>query len=326
MEARTNAGNGYGVTARQSVLRTRIPPQLAVALFALLVTAAVFGIHAYRYRFVKMNSDMFRFLPETGVTRFYVDVWELRRTGTLNLLTGSRVTTEPDYQEFVKQTQFDYPKDLDGIAGTSNGDQLCILARGHFSWERLTRYVSARGGICDAGICSVPSSSPGRFVSFLSIQPDLLAVALSGDRWAARRLEPPGHQVREPLPVFPIWVRVPEEVLEHLERLPLTLRIFAITLQPADRVVLSLGPAREKGAAAFDLRLDATCRNKATAETMRRQLEIQTKMLSLELAREHVKPNPADLTGLLTSGRFEAADRQIVGIWPIRQELLKALQ
>ena len=49
-------------------------------------------------------------------------------------------------------------------------------------------------------------------------------------------------------------------------------------------------------------------------------------MMTLELAREHEQPNAADLTGLLTAGSFQVVEKRVVGIWPVRKELLKTLQ
>jgi hypothetical protein len=72
--------------------------------------------------------------------------------------------------------------------------------------------------------------------------------------------------------------------------------------------------------------LDAVCPNKVTADTIRNQLELQTKLLKLELARERQQPNPADLTGLLTAGSFQVVNRHVIGTWPVRNELLKTLQ
>jgi hypothetical protein len=62
------------------------------------------------------------------------------------------------------------------------------------------------------------------------------------------------------------------------------------------------------------------------AETTRGQLELDTKMLKLELAREHQQPNPADLTGLLAAGTFQVIDTEVIGAWPIKKELLNSLQ
>jgi hypothetical protein len=116
------------------------------------------------------------------------------------------------------------------------------------------------------------------------------------------------------------------ELLKNPVEMPLPLRIFAITLQSAESVVISLGAAEQSGQAAFEIRLDALCPNRVTADTIRNQLELQTKLLRLELTRERQKPSPADLTGLLTSGSFQVVDQRVVGRWPVRNELLRTLQ
>jgi hypothetical protein len=103
------------------------------------------------------------------------------------------------------------------------------------------------------------------------------------------------------------------------------MRIFAISLQSADRVILSLGPATNQETA-FSIELQATFPIEPTAETARKQLEIQTKMLTLGLERAHREPNPADLTGLLAAGTFQRVRNQVIGTWPVRQELLKTLE
>jgi hypothetical protein len=91
-------------------------------------------------------------------------------------------------------------------------------------------------------------------------------------------------------------------------------------------VTVSLGPAGGSSVAAFTLQLDASCPNQAAAETIRKQLEIQTKMLKLELARERKQPNAADLTGMLVAGSFQVVDQHLVGRWPVQRELIESLQ
>ena len=69
---------------------------------------------------------------------------------------------------------------------------------------------------------------------------------------------------------------------------------------------LSAGHA-EHGNEAFTVQLQAVFPNAPSADTTCKQLQIQTRMLRLELARENQQPNPADLTGLLMSGTFQSA-------------------
>jgi hypothetical protein len=103
------------------------------------------------------------------------------------------------------------------------------------------------------------------------------------------------------------------------------LQIFALSLQPAATVLLSAGQA-EHSNEAFTVQLEATFPNAPSADTTCKQLQIQTRMLKLELARENRQPDPADLTGLLTAGTFQVGNTHVFGTWPVRKELLKALE
>ena len=43
------------------------------------------------------------------------------------------------------------------------------------------------------------------------------------------------------------------------------------------------------------------------------------------IEREHHTPNPADLSGVLSSGAFLAADARVMGYWRIEPAFLKSL-
>lgn len=286
-----------------------------------------FTYHSYRHRFVRNDRDILGLLPGGDVTTFFADVSALRSAGMLELLSGSKPAIDPEYKQFVKQTQFDYTRDLEAVAGIAEGQQIFFIARGHFDWSKLRQYAGAHGGSCRQDRCNLPASTPGRWISFLPIQPDVMAVALSQDDTAAEQLRPDRPRPAQPLPsTQPIWVKMSHSMLRNPLSLPLEVRIFAISLQSAEQVIFSIGRAPESGGAVFNVQLDAQCRNAATAQSTLNQLEIQTKMLGLELAREHAKPNAADLTGLLTSGAFQVVENRVVGTWPVRKELLNTLQ
>ena len=325
MEARQSGRDGARVRATHLRFQSK-PVLFALGLIAFL-GVVLFVIHSFRHRFVRENHDLLQLLPGGDVTTFYADISALRSAGLLSVLSGSKPTSDAEYKRFVQQTQFDYTKDLEALAGTTAGAQTFFAVRGHFDWKKLEQYASAHGGTCRHDVCHVPASTPERWISFLPVQPDVIAVALSPDDSAAEQLKPDHRQAVEPIPSFqPVWVRVSHSLLKAPLSLPLAVRIFAISLQSADSVIFSLGKSADPSQAAFDVELDAECTNAATAESARNQLEIQTKMLSLELTREHAKPNAADLTGLLTSGAFEVRGKRVVGTWPVRKELLQTLQ
>ncbi len=269
---------------------------------------------------------MLRWLPGRGGTVFFANVAALRHAGMLNLLTGPKAVADPEYQEFVRQTHFEYSKDLAALAGEADGEQLFFILRGNFDWRKLREYADAHAGGCAKGICKVPGSRTGRWISFRAIQPDVMALALSGDSSAVRALRGDQPGAAFGMPREPVWVNVSVSLLKNPVNLPQEMRIFAISLQSADSVLLSVGPAAENSDEAFTIRLDAACRRETTADTTRNQLEIETKMLKLELAREHRQANPADLTGLLTAGTFQVVNQHVIGRWPVRKELLNALE
>jgi hypothetical protein len=306
-------------------LRAQSRHWLILGTLAVAVAAALWGIDFYRHRFVRSDRDLFRFLPQGDATTFYVNVSALRRAGVLQLFAGTKAAEEGDYRDFVRETELDYTKDIDAIAGAAESGQVFLLLRGRFDWNKLRAYAAAHGGECARSLCAAPASKTGRWVSFVAIQPDVMGLALSGDRAAAQAVRRPANAALAPIPARPLWARISKSVLKNPAELPIAVRLFAISVEFANPVVLSLRPADEHGEE-FKLELDAQCASPAMAETIRKQLEIDTNMIRLELRREHARPNAADLTGLLTEGAFQVVDKQVVATWPVRKELLKSLE
>jgi hypothetical protein len=274
---------------------------------AVLVAAAVFGIDRYRHRFVRTDADLIKLLPSNGATRFYVNVAAVRQ------VLGPAKREDPEYRRFVRETGFDYQRDADALAGTADSAELLFVVRGRFDWDRVRRYVAQHGR----------PNGKGRWVSFVSVQPDVLGLAVSADRTAAQKLLAHKSRSAGNPPPYPVWVEPSQKLLHNPVDLPFPVRVLAIWLQSANPVVLSLGPATN---AEFQLRLDASFPNAVTAKTTRNQLEIETRMLKLELAREHRQPSADDLTGLLAAGTFEVSGNQLKGVWPVRKELLESLR
>jgi hypothetical protein len=299
---------------------------LGFLTLAAVVAAVLFGVDYYRHRFVRSNADLAQLLPPGDLTTFFVDFDMLRRAGMLDLLAGVKPADEKQYEEFVSQTQFHYLSDMSALAGASDGDQLFFAIRGRFDWNKLKQYTLAHGGVCQHDYCTAPTSRPGRWANFLPIQPDVIGLAVSPNGTAADLLRPPGRRLQEQSPDNPlhqpVWVKPSRKLMKTPADVPLAVRIFAITLQSAESVTLSL----EGASGSVAVRLSAGFANEATAEAARNQMEIQTKMLKLQLAREQQRLSPADLMGLLTSGTFQVLHQRVIGVWPVRQELLRALQ
>ncbi len=306
-------------------MRFRLQPWQFLILLAIAIAALLYGIDSYRHRFVRDEGDLLSLLPVRNETVFSVDVAALRRTGFMRLLAGTKPVKERDYETFVQATGLDYTRDLDNLAGAADNQELFFTLRGRFDWDRLRGYARNHGGSCGSDFCEIATSRPERWASFLRVQPDVIGLAVSRNRRAAEALRPPGKRSHQPAANEPVWVSVSPGTLRRVSELP-GMGMFAQALTPAEEVVLALTRAGGNEQNAFNVRLQAAFSDAASAGAARNQLQLDTKLLKLELARERQQPNPGDLTGLLTSGSFEVVDRHVVGVWPIRKEFVANLQ
>jgi hypothetical protein len=299
---------------------------LALALIAGATLVGFYALDRFQHRFVRAGPDLLKLLPDGDATVFYARLAALRRAGMLSLLATAKPAQDPEYESFVRSTRFDYTKDLDAIAGSANEQGTFVALKGRFDWDRIRSYVSKQGGTCADDICQLRGSSPGNWIGTRRIQPDVMAIAFGSGKSLIRAIHPGEQSLVQPLPPQALWIKLAPHLLKNPALLPAAMRIFLISLQPARSVMLALGPAPTGSTDAFEIELNALCPSPVTADIIRKQLEIQTKILKLELAHEHVPPNPADLTGLLTSGTFDANGNEVRGDWRVRKELLKALQ
>src|SRR5262249_48630377 len=149
----------------------------------------------------------------------YIDFDALRRAGILQRLEGSKATEDPDYQAFVRKTNFDYKQDLDAamVAFTPTGRYL--LVKGHFDWKTLRSYAKGEGGECVVSLCTLKGSAADRNISFFPVQSNLMGMAVSEEDTAARHLMNPDPAPDPELPNAPVWLSIPSSVLKAREKM-----------------------------------------------------------------------------------------------------------
>ena len=287
------------------------------------VLCAIAGIAAgafFYFRFHALsNAELLRRLPSADALVLYIDFDALRRTGVMQLLDNSKAAQDPEYKSFVAATGFNYARDLDlaMVAFAPTGRYL--LLRGRFDWPKLRAYVASQHGACPDSVCRMQGSTPDRRISFLPLQSGVMAMGVSTDDFAAQRLASPAGGPNPPSPSSPVWIALPSSVLRSSETLPEGTRMFARSIDRADTVTLGLEPEGARLAA----RLNVLCRNEQDAMEIAAQLGKITAMLREMIQREHQAPNPADLSGVLTSGTFRADGRRVYGYWPIDRKFVE---
>jgi len=287
---------------------------------ALIAAAAASTFFVYRSRALS-NTELFRRLPSADALVVYVDFDALRRAGVLQLLDGSPAGQDPEYRNFVAGTGFNYARDLDlaMLAFAPTGRYLML--RGRFDWTKLRRYVESQHGTCAGSLCRMTGSTPERRISFLPLRANLMAMAVSTDDFAVERLASAGSGPAPAIPPMPVWMSLPASLLRAGGQFPEGTRMFAHSLDRADAVVLGLQPEGARLAA----KLNVLCHNEQDAADVANQLGRTTALLRDLIAREHQAPNPADLSGVLTSGSFRADGRHVYGYWPIERKFVMNL-
>ena len=283
-----------------------------MVLLVVVVCAVIWGGMAW-YRARRLTTaELLKRMPTIDSLVFYFDFEQLRQAGLLQLLDGSKASEEPEYQDFARKTDFHWARDLDSAILAVAPSGKYIVARGRFNWKSLRGYVDSAGGKCYNTTCKVQGSTPERQISFLPLQGDLMAMAVSTEDDAVRRLTGSIGGPDPEVPNAPVWMRIPASLLRS-NNLPEGTVSFARSVADADHVTLAFVPEGKRLAA----KLNVLCRNEVDAAHMVEDLTRKTEILRSMIAHAHGKPNPADLTGVLTAGSFQANGRSVLGYWPI---------
>jgi hypothetical protein len=289
----------------------RLRAWLLLVLIAALCGAAAGGAAWYRTRALSPAALLKR-LPQSGALVLFVDFGALRRIGILGAIQAPPATEDPEYRDFVRQTGFDYKRDLDTAMAAFSPAGKFLLLRGRFDWSNLRSYVRAEKGDCQSALCRMQGSTADRRISFFPLQTNLMALAISPDESAAVRMQEPVDGPAPEMPNAPVWLSIPSTILRSGD-LPADTQPFARSLEHAESVVLSLSLDGKRVAA----RLNVRCRTNQDAVELASQLNRSTELLRAVIAREHHQPNPADLSGVLSSGAFLSVDARVLGSWRI---------
>jgi hypothetical protein len=280
--------------------------------------AALFAVVSYRSIPLK-PAALVRRLPAKDSLVMAVDFAALRKLGYLQLLDGSKMGQDPEYEKFVEETQFNYTQDLDYVAAAFGPNGKYILARGRFDWKALRGYALAQGGQCYNSLCRMAGSTPERHISFLSLQSNLMALAVSHDEDAAIVMEDPvAESGNVPAPDAAVWFYLPPAVLKSSD-LPEGTALFAKSLDQAKSV--TLGFAKDSGRIAA--RLSVLCKDDQDALLTTAELTKVTEVLKSVIVHAGQRPNPRDWSGVLSAGQFQNQGPKVFGYWPIERAFLE---
>jgi hypothetical protein len=293
---------------------------LIASVLAILLCAI--GVVVYlKTRDLSPAAELAR-LPSDNAAVLSIDFSALRRGGIFEILSGPVVEEEPEYKTFVEKTAFDYRRDLDHAFISFHSSGAYFLVRGRFDWKRLEEYAREQGGGCSNGLCRMPGSLPERKISFFPLNTSLMAMAVSTNESAATRMSEPAKNSRA-VAMFkqPVWLSLPSSTLQKSDNFPTGTRLFAKAIEGAEGATISLAPQGK----AIEAQLEVVCRNVQEAAIITEQFQKVTALLRTIIEKDKQKPNPGDLSGVLTAGVFRQEDTRVIGRWPIERFFLENL-
>ena len=187
--------------------------QLVVLLLVVCALAAG-GVYWFRLRSAARPSDLVAYLPTANASVIYIDVDALRRSGILGMVVGSKTAEEPDYQQFVGETKFDYRQDLDAVAAALKDGRTYFALRGRFHWNNLRDYAVRHGGSCHNDFCVLAGSQPNRRISFYLLKRDVMAMAIGPDDFGAYQVTSESGKLALAAPKEPVWALIPAAALD----------------------------------------------------------------------------------------------------------------
>jgi len=290
-----------------------------LAAFLVAFCAGVFLLLEWQRRSRDFSdSALLMHFPDDEGSVMYLNVQALRQSGLLDVIAGQRAEEEPEYQDFVRATAFNYRDDLDAVMAHFGVDAELFILRGRFSWDQISRYMKANAAKCINGVCSLPVSR-GRYVSAMPLSPDVIAVGTGTHRTVVYSALNLRERRNSNLPTDPFWLELSPEFLKNPKRLPEGTRAFLSAVNGARNVFLSVSP--ESGR--LEARLVASFASAAEAAARRSKLEATTALLRKFFERDKQRPSESEIATMLLSGTFEQHEGEVVGRWPMPATLFR---
>jgi hypothetical protein len=168
--------------ARDMKKRARIG---LAALVVLLSAAAFFGYRRLGMQYSSPRGEILALMPADASAVLFVDFSELRQAPFFAQLYAwvPKPQADADYAQFVKDSGFDYERDLDraAIAFEKRGQDPVLFAilQGKFDRQKISEYALKDGSVSKTGIreiFSVPVSGATKKISFAFLKDNRIAL------------------------------------------------------------------------------------------------------------------------------------------------------
>jgi hypothetical protein len=158
---------------------------LALAISLLLLIVAFYGYQRYNTRGLSARGNLLEMMPANAGAVLFADLAQLRTAPFVAQLYSWAPQPEPDedYARFLKETGFNYERDLDRLAiaikETGQDSTFFAVAEGRFDREKISTLAVKSGTVERRGgreIFAVASDGGARKIHFTFLRNDRIAL------------------------------------------------------------------------------------------------------------------------------------------------------
>jgi hypothetical protein len=163
---------------------------VALATAVGLAILTLIAYFAWFHQAIPERNALLSWMPGDARAVLFIDLAELRRAPFFaDLLTWApKPDVDQEYRQFVRDTGFDYEKDLDrlAVAFEQQGAQKIFfaVASGHFDKKKIKAYAAKNGALQNSGgteIFSLPVAGSSERVSFMFLTKNRVAFTNTND-------------------------------------------------------------------------------------------------------------------------------------------------
>jgi hypothetical protein len=151
----------------------------------LLGGAAFYGYQRWNAKSSHARTDVLERMPADASAVVFLDFAELRTAAFIAQLYAwaPKPQADPDYQQFLKETGFDYERDLDCIAiafeRREQDSTFFAIADGKFERQKISALALKAGSVARNGaheVFSIPVSGSSKKISFTFLRNNRIAI------------------------------------------------------------------------------------------------------------------------------------------------------
>ena len=163
---------------------------IALATTAGLVILLLLAYFVWFHAVIPGRNALLSWMPEDAGAVFFIDLAEFRRAPFFAdvLAWAPKPEADQEYRQFVRDTGFDYEKDLDrlAVAFEQQGAQRIFYAvgEGHFDEKKIKAYGAKNGAVQNSGdteIFSLPIAGSSARLSFMFLKKKRIAFTNNND-------------------------------------------------------------------------------------------------------------------------------------------------